>query len=148
MALKDSISELITPAISQAGFYLEDVQVATPGKHRIITIIVDGDISLTLDQVTLVTRTVSDLLDSAPFLGESPFTLEVTSPGVDRPLTQPRHWKKNVDRLVKIVLTDGSEVKGRIVSADESAVTLDSATVNYIDIKRAQVEIEFKKVKP
>ena len=147
MSLKDSITELISPVISQAGFYLEDVQVATPGKHRIITVIVDGDSSLTMDQVTLVTRMVSDLLDSAKFLGESPFTLEVTSPGIDRPLTQPRHWKKNIGRLVKVVLTDGSEAKGRIIAADGSAATLDSATVKYDEVKRAHVEIEFKKVK-
>jgi ribosome maturation factor RimP len=153
MALKDQISELVTPAVSDQGFYLEDVHVATPGNHRIVTCIVDGDTSLNLDQVTSVSRVISELLDEAAFMGETPFTLEVTSPGVDRPLTQPRHFAKNVDRLLKIVKLDGSEVTGRILSNTNEAVTLTvtvkketlEQTVPLADIKRAVVEIEFNR---
>ena len=153
MALKDQISELVTPAVSDQGFYLEDVHVATPGSHRIVTCIVDGDASLNLDQVTIVSRVISELLDEAPFMGETPFTLEVTSPGVDRPLTQPRHFAKNIDRLLKIVKLDGSEVTGRILSNTDQDVTLTvmvkkeiiEQTVSLSEIKRAVVEIEFNR---
>jgi ribosome maturation factor RimP len=153
MALKDQISELVTPAVSDLGFYLEDVHVATPGSHRIVTCIVDGDASLNLDQVTSVSRVISELLDEAVFMGETPFTLEVTSPGVDRPLTQPRHFAKNVDRLLKIIKLDGSEVTGRILSNTDTDVTLTvtvkketiEQTVSLADIKRAVVEIEFNR---
>ena len=153
MALKDQISELVTPAVSDQGFYLEDVHVATPGGHRIVTCIVDGDASLNLDQVTTVSRVISELLDEAAFMGETPFTLEVTSPGVDRPLTQPRHFAKNIDRLLKIIKLDGSEVAGRILSNTDQDVTLTVAvkketieqTVSLSDIKRAVVEIEFNR---
>ena len=153
MALKDQISELVTPAVSDQGFYLEDVHVATPGNHRIVTCIVDGDVSLNLDQVTTVSRVISELLDEAAFMGETPFTLEVTSPGVDRPLTQPRHFAKNVDRLLKIIKLDGSEVTGRILSNTDKDVTLTvtvkketvEQTVSLSDIKRAVVEIEFNR---
>ena len=153
MALKDQISELVTPAVSDLGFYLEDVHVATPGSHRIVTCIVDGDASLNLDQVTSVSRVISELLDEAPFMGETPFTLEVTSPGVDRPLTQPRHFAKNVSRLLKIIKLDGSEVTGRILSNTDKDVTLTvtvkketvEETVSLADIKRAVVEIEFNR---
>jgi len=153
MALKDQISELVTPAVSDLGFYLEDVHVATPGNHRIVTCIVDGDLSLNLDQVTSLSRVISELLDEAAFMGETPFTLEVTSPGVDRPLTQPRHFAKNVDRLLKIVKLDGSEVTGRIHSNTDQEVTLTvtvkketfEQTVPLVDIKRAVVEIEFNR---
>ena len=153
MALKDQISELVTPAVSDLGFYLEDVHVATPGSHRIVTCIVDGDASLNLDQVTSVSRVISELLDEAPFMGETPFTLEVTSPGVDRPLTQPRHFAKNIDRLLKIVKLDGSEVTGRILSNTDQDVTLTvtvkkeiiEQTVSLSEIKRAVVEIEFNR---
>ena len=153
MALKDQISELVTPAVSDLGFYLEDVHVAIPGSHRIVTCIVDGDASLNLDQVTSVSRVISELLDEAPFMGETPFTLEVTSPGVDRPLTQPRHFTKNVDRLLKIIKLDGSEVTGRILSNTDKDVTLTVAVkketieevVTLADIKRAVVEIEFNR---
>ena len=153
MALKDQISELVTPAVSDQGFYLEDVHVATPGSHRIVTCIVDGDASLNLDQVTSVSRVISELLDEAAFMGETPFTLEVTSPGVDRPLTQPRHFAKNIDRLLKIVKLDGSEVTGRILSNTDHDVTLTvtvkketlEQTVSLSEIKRAVVEIEFNR---
>jgi len=153
MALKDQISELVTPAVSDLGFYLEDVHVATPGNHRIVTCIVDGDVSLNLDQVTSVSRVISELLDEAAFMGETPFTLEVTSPGVDRPLTQPRHFKKNADRLLKIIKLDGSEVTGRILSNSDHDVTLAVSvkketaeqTIALTEIKRAVVEIEFNR---
>ena len=153
MALKDQISELVTTAVSDLGFYLEDVHVAIPGSHRIVTCIVDGDASLNLDQVTSVSRVISELLDEAPFMGETPFTLEVTSPGVDRPLTQPRHFAKNVSRLLKIIKLDGSEVTGRILSNTDKDVTLTVAVkketieevVTLADIKRAVVEIEFNR---
>ena len=153
MALKDQISELVTPAVSDQGFYLEDVHVATPGSHRIVTCIVDGDASLNLDQVTSVSRIISELLDEAAFMGETPFTLEVTSPGVDRPLTQPRHFAKNVDRLLKIIKLDGSEVTGRILSNTDLNVTLivsgkketTEQAVPLAEIKRAVVEIEFNR---
>jgi len=153
MALKDQISELVTPAVSDLGFYLEDVHIATPGNHRIVTCIVDGDASLNLDQVTTVSRVISELLDEAAFMGETPFTLEVTSPGVDRPLTQPRHFAKNVDRLLKVIKLDGSEITGRILSNTDHDVTLTvtikkettEQTVLLSDIKRAVVEIEFNR---
>ena len=153
MALTDSIAELIEPAVIAQGFYLEEVQLVSPGKHRIVTCIVDGEISLNLDQVTAVSRAISELLDEAPIMGDTPFTLEVTSPGVDRPLTKPRHFAKNVDRLLKITKTDGEVVTGRITSNTESEVVLivvskketTEVTVAISDIKRAVVEIEFNR---
>ena len=153
MALTDSIAGLIEPAVTAQGFYLEEVQLVSPGKHRIVTCIVDGEISLNLDQVTAVSRAISELLDEAPIMGDTPFTLEVTSPGVDRPLTKPRHFAKNVDRLLKITKTDGEVVTGRITSNTESEVVLSvvskkettEVAVAISDIKRAVVEIEFNR---
>ena len=98
MALKDQIFDLVAPLVTKAGLVLEEVQVQTPGKNRFVTIIVDSETGLNLDQVTDASRLISEAMDSAPFMGETPYTLEVTSPGVDRPLTAPRHWRKNVDR--------------------------------------------------
>ena len=153
MALKDQIAELITPALQQAGYFLEDVNLVTPGNHRIVTVIVDGESALNLDQVTVASKLVSELMDEAPFMGETPFTLEVTSPGIDRPLTLPRHFAKNVTRLLKVTKTDGEVVTGRIASNTDSDVTLTVAVkketqavfVALADIKRAVVEIEFNR---
>ena len=96
---------------------------------------------------------ISELLDEATFMGETPFTLEVTSPGIDRPLTLPRHFAKNIDRLLKVTKTDGVVVTGRILSNSESDVTLSvtekkdvkEVVISLADIKRAQVEIEFNR---
>jgi len=153
MALKDQVSELITPVLQQAGFFLEDVNIVSPGQHRIVTVIVDGESGLNLDQVTVASKLVSELLDAATFMGETPFTLEVTSPGIDRPLTLPRHFAKNVDRLLKVTKTDGITVTGRILSNTESDVTLSTTekkdvkkvVVALTDIKRATVEIEYNR---
>lgn len=153
MALKDQISELVTPALSQAGYFLEDINIVTPGNHRIVTVIVDGESALNLDQVTVASKLVSELLDEATFMGETPFTLEVTSPGIDRPLTLPRHFAKNVTRLLKVTKTDGEVVTGRINSNTDSDLTLAVAikketqeiTIALADIKRAVVEIEFNR---
>lgn len=153
MALTDQITELIEPAVSAQGFFLEEVQLVSPGKHRIITCIVDGEVALNLDQVTSVSRVISELLDESPIMGDTAFTLEVTSPGIDRPLTKPRHFAKNQDRLLKVTKSDGEVVTGRILSNTDNAVTLtvevkkDTAEVviAYADIKRAVVEIEFNR---
>jgi ribosome maturation factor RimP len=153
MALKDQISELITPALQEAGFYLEDINLVSPGNHRIITVIVDGESALNLDQVTEASKLVSALVDEAPFMGDAPFTLEVTSPGIDRPLTLPRHFAKNVTRLLKVTMNDGSVINGRISNTSDADVTLSvvekketkEIVVPIADIKRAVVEVEFNR---
>ncbi|MFM8922308.1 MAG: ribosome maturation factor RimP [Candidatus Nanopelagicaceae bacterium] len=145
MALKDQIFELLDPLVSKAGLVLEEVQVQTPGKHRFVTIIVDSETGLNLDQVTEASRAIGEVMDGARFMGETPYTLEVTSPGVDRPLTAPRHWRKNVDRLVKVSKHDGEVFKARIISADEDHATLDNGPIDYADVKRAIIEVEFNK---
>ena len=145
MALRDQIFELLDPLVTSAGLVLEEVRVQTPGKHRFVTIIVDSETGLNLDQVTEASRTISEVMDGARFMGETPYTLEVTSPGVDRPLTAPRHWRKNVDRLVKVTKNDGEVFKARILSADENQATLDNGPIDYADVKRAIIEVEFNR---
>ncbi|CAN2241236.1 ribosome maturation factor RimP [Candidatus Planktophila dulcis] len=153
MALKDQISEYITPALHKAGYFLEDVNLVSPGQHRIVTVIVDGESALNLDQVTVASKLVSELLDEATFMGETPFTLEVTSPGIDRPLTLPRHFAKNIDRLLKVTKTDGVVITGRILTNTDNDLTLSvtekkdvkEVVISLGDIKRAQVEIEFNR---
>jgi ribosome maturation factor RimP len=153
MSLTQAITDLISPAVTEAGFYLEEIQIASPGSHRIVTCVVDGPTSLNLDQVTVVSRIISELLDAADALGETPFTLEVTSPGVDRPLTEVRHWTKNLTRLIKTTLNDGSIITGRLTEFDDINATLvenikgriKNHKVAFADIKRAVVEIEFNR---
>jgi len=152
VALKDSIADLIRPAVESAGFFLEDVFTSNPGNHRIVTCMVDGLMPLSLDEVTVVSREISAILDESPLLTEA-FTLEVTSPGIERPLTLPRHWTKNLTRIVKVTLMDETEVSGRLTEFDDvRAVLIENIKgrmktheVNFADIKKAQVEIEFNR---
>ena len=152
MDLKEAIIVGLTPIVTEAGFFLEDVQVSSSGKRKVITCIVDGAADLTMDEVTSVSKDISAFLDTALFLGESPFNLEVTSPGVERPLTTPRHWEKNLTRLVKAVMVNGEIVSGRIDAVhDESVCLMVGAKVMkkielpYVEITRATVEIEFNR---
>ena len=146
MGKKEDISDAVTPALLALGFYLEDVTITSAGRRSMLTIIVDGDTHLSLDQVTSATKAIGEIVESIQSLGETPFTLEVTSPGLDRPLTKPRHWRKNIDRLVKIVLLDGKEIIGRIKAASEVSATVDESEIKFSDIKRASLEVEFKQV--
>jgi ribosome maturation factor RimP len=148
MSLVQSIKDAITPAVDAAGYFLEDVHIASPGNRRVVTIVVDGSVNLNLDEVTAVTKVISAVLDV--FMDDSPFTLEVSSPGVERPLTLPRHWQKNLNRLVRSIMVNGEEVIGRVEAVhDESVcVIIESAhrvELPYVEIKRAQVEIEFNR---
>ena len=144
MPLNEEISAAIRPIIEATGNYLEELTITTAGKVKILTVIVDSDSHLNLDQVTAVTKEISLVIEELPALGESAFTLEVTSPGLDRPLTKPRHWRKNLDRLVKVTMTSGQVIEGRIGTATEATVLVGENSVSYEDIKRATLEIEFK----
>ena len=147
MTLQSSITELIAPAVDSAGFFLEEVQISNPGNHRIVSCIIDGTAPLNLDQVTEISRTISALLDEATFMDDSEFTLEVSSPGLDRPLTEERHWKKNLTRLIKVIYKDGSEIIGRLKEYDDLNATLvenikgreKTHIVAFADMKRAVV---------
>lgn len=150
MSLNANIAELLSPVITRAGFVLEEVSVTPAGKRRIVSVVIDREESNpSLDEVTLVSKEVSAILDDYSQLGSMPFTLEVTTPGVDRPLTQPQHWRKNIGRLVKVTPIEGEKYIARIKSVSNAGVILDfqdeESTVNFSDIRRAVIEIEFNR---
>ena len=144
MSLNEDISAAIRPIIEATGNYLEELTITSAGKVKILTVIVDSDSHLNLDQITAVTKEISEVIETLEELGDTAFTLEVTSPGIDRPLTKPRHWRKNLDRLVKITMTSGQDIQGRIGEVTETVVLVNDQKVSFEDIKRAVLEIEFK----
>jgi ribosome maturation factor RimP len=147
MSLNEEISAVIEPIISTTGNYLEELTITTAGKVKIITVIVDSDEHLNLDQVTAVTKQISEVIETLASVGEGAFTLEVTSPGLDRPLTKPRHWRKNIERLINVTLFSGQEIGGRIGESTETEVLIGRQSISFQDIKRAMIEIEFKPLK-
>jgi ribosome maturation factor RimP len=113
---------------------------------------VDKDGGVTLDDIAEATKEVSRVLDGpdgSDVMGEQPYTLEVTSPGTDRPLTQPRHWRRNRGRLVKVTLAGGRTLTGRITESDDTRAVLDvdgsRDEVGYADVTRAKIQIEFNR---
>jgi len=150
MSLVNNLTELLTPAVTRAGFVLEEVTVTPVGKRRLVAVVVDcEDRNPSLDEVTVVSKEVSAILDNYTQMGETPFTLEVTTPGIDRPLTLGRHWKKNIGRLVKITPKTGEKYIGRIASVKDNAVTIEikgkESEISFAEISRAQIEVEFNR---
>lgn len=147
---RDHLIELLEPVVSAEGLDLEDVTVTQAGKRRLLRVIVDQDGGVSLDDVADVSQAVSAALDEDDVMGQSAYTLEVSSPGVDRPLTEPRHWRRAAKRLVKAELSDGSVVEGRVRSADETGVELDvdgsDRRLDYQDLTRGRVQVEFRRI--
>jgi ribosome maturation factor RimP len=148
-AQRDRIEQELATPLGALGLDVEAVELTPAGKRRILRIAVDADDGVTLDDVAGATKTVSEVLDASDVMGEQPYTLEVTSRGVDRPLTLPRHWRRNTDRLVKVTTTDGDAVTGRILRSDDEAATLDVEgtlrEVRYAEVAKALVQVEFNR---
>lgn len=150
-ASRARLVQLLTPAVAATGRDLEDVTVSPAGRRKVVRVVVDADQGVTLDDVAEVSRVVSDVLDEAerrePELLSGAYVLEVTSPGVDRPLKEPRHWRRSAGRLVRATLADGSVVTGRVVSSDDVHVVLDVDGVHrellQAQVKAATVQVEF-----
>ena len=151
-ATRDRIEAELLGPLSALGLDVEAVEITPAGKRRVLRVAVDKDGGVNLDDIAGATREVSSVLDESDVMGEHPYTLEVTSRGVDRPLTLPRHWRRNETRLVKVALVEGGEVEGRITSSTDEAVTLDvdgsDREVAYADIAKARVQIEFNRPTP
>ena len=150
-ATRDRIEAELVDPLRALGLDIEAVEITPAGKRRILRIAVDQDGGVTLDEVAEATREVNRVLDESDVMGEMPYTLEVTSRGVDRPLTLPRHWRRNTDRLVKVTFGDGSSATGRITASTDEHVTLDvsgeTREVAYDDVEKALVQVEFNRRK-
>ncbi len=152
-AHKVRITEVIEPVATAAGYDLEDLAVIRMGRRFVVRVTVDRDGGVPLDAVADLARAISTALDDAEstggeFIGGE-YQLEVSSPGVDRPLTAPRHWRRNVGRLVK-VKADSTMITGRVTAVSDTAVTFDiggtARDVPFSGLGAGRVEIEFSRV--
>lgn len=146
-----AVSLVIEPVLRSFALDLEAINIATVGRRKLLKVVVDGDEGVNLDLVADVSRAIGDAIDAALAMGDSDWTLEVTSPGVERPLTHPRHWRRAVGRNVKVQFADGREDMGRIVEFDEDS---GDAVFNFKgavrrrktqDIVKAIVQVEFNR---
>lgn len=160
-------------AVAPLGLLVDDLSISRAGKRSVVRIAVDDDLSgvpdgdetspvapVTLDAVADATRAIDAALEESDVLGQSPYILEVTSPGTSSPLTQPRNFRRNVGRLVQLTLSDGSQATGRVVAAGPAELTIqpeasgsqgrpgatpDPRTIPYVDIAKAGVQVEFNR---
>jgi len=148
---REHLLRVLGPVVAGVGCDLEDVAVSPAGRRTLVRVIVDADGGIDLDAVADVSRAVSDALDGdreteAVLAGS--YVLEVTSPGVDRPLVEPRHWRRNRGRLVRVAVGDET-VTGRVDDTSDSGVTLDVAGqrrfVPWPDLGHGSVQIEFNR---
>lgn len=144
-AAKARVTAVIEPVITAAGYDLEEVGLSRAGRRHVVRVLVDADGGINLDGIALVSRAISDALDAAEESGgevlAGEYQLEVSSPGVDRPLTQPRHWRRNVGRLVAV-----NGLTGRLTAADDDGIVLDDREIRYADLGPGKVQIEFKRL--
>jgi ribosome maturation factor RimP len=141
---------VIAPVVERAGYDLEELAVSRAGRRHLLRITVDGDGGVSLDTVADLSREISAALDSAEETGgefsSGEYVLEVSSPGVDRPLTQPRHWRRNIGRLVLVGVGE-RQLTGRVIAADEAGIILDVAgrphELGYAELGPGRVQVEF-----
>ena len=145
--IEGRIADVIGPVIAAAGMDLESVRVSAAGRRRLLRVVVDSDRGVSLDDAAAISRKLSAALDAAPVMGDFPYTLEVSSPGVDRPLTDPRHWRRAVGRLVQVTAADAGPISGRVLAADADGVTLDVAgdhrRFGYAALGAGAIQVEF-----
>jgi ribosome maturation factor RimP len=145
----DQVIKVATPVVRALGMDLESVKVTSAGRRRLLRIVVDSDHGVNLDDAALASREISAKLDASDVMGDMPYTLEVSSPGVDRPLTQPRHWQRAVGRLVRVPLSESPSdpVQGRVADADATEVVLEVDGARrrfaYAALGAGMVQIEF-----
>jgi ribosome maturation factor RimP len=148
-AAKARVTAVIEPVVTAAGYDLEEVSLSRAGRRHVVRVLVDADGGINLDGVAVVSREISNALDAAEESGgevlAGEYQLEVGSPGVDRPLTEPRHWRRNVSRLV---LVNG--VTGRVTATDDRGIVLDvdgtPREIAYAELGPGKVQIEFKRL--
>ncbi|MCL2552414.1 MAG: ribosome maturation factor RimP [Actinomycetia bacterium] len=151
----ERLRALLEPLVEKAGLELEEITVSAAGRRRQLLVVIDSDEGVDLDAMAEVSRQVSTALDASDVMGEQEYLLEVSSPGTDRPLTEPRHFRRNAGRLVKLQLKERGELIARIMTVDDTGLDLEVPgvkgrkpkpdRVEFADIARARVEVEFSR---
>jgi ribosome maturation factor RimP len=152
---REQLRRLLEPLVTDAGYDLEDVTVSPAGRRKLIRVTVDADGGIDLDAVAEVSRIVAGALDDDPTADAvlaGPYVLEVSSPGVDRPLVEPRQWRRALGRLVTTTVAEGShesEVTGRVLAVDDRAVVLEVGaqrrSFRFDELGRGRVQVEFNR---
>ncbi|MEU1042263.1 ribosome maturation factor RimP [Streptomyces sp. NPDC005551] len=151
----ERLRELLEPLVGSQGLDLEQIEVDSVGRKRVLRVVVDSDTGADLDQIADVSRALSAKLDETDAMGEGEYTLEVGTPGAERELTEHRHYVRAVDRLVKFQLGEGDELVARILQVDDDGIDVEVPGVKgrrptarrlaFSDVAKARVQVEFNR---
>ena len=143
----DDVRRVAEPAVARAGLVLDGISLTAAGRRRLLRIDVDlpEDVEggVPMDAVAAASQQVSAALDESDVMGAQPYVLEVSSPGVDRPLTQRRHWLRARRRLVLVVLADGSRIEGRLTAVDDDGITIDERDLSWDRVTGGRAQVDF-----
>ncbi|MDO8731613.1 MAG: ribosome maturation factor RimP [Actinomycetota bacterium] len=152
----ESVRAGLEPLIVAAGLDLEELQIQQAGRREIVRVVIDRDGGINIDLVADVSREISEALEAEPLNSQfaGTYVLEVSSPGIDRPLTEVKHWRRAHDRLVEVQLRDGSQIVGRITAISDEELTLEvvdgkttaSQTISLSLVELGRVQVEFNRV--
>jgi len=125
------------------------VTVTPAGRRRVLRVVVDLPDDATggvpMEAVAAASQALSSALDTSSVMGGAPYVLEVSSPGIDRPLTEPRHWRRSIGRLVRTTLPDGRELAGRLIEVDDDGVLIEATRVGWDELGKGRIEVEFSR---
>ena len=131
------ITELLQPYLNNDQFYAVEVKVAgVRGGQLKVTLLLDSDEGITIDECVSISRRLGNELEETEFFGEAPFTLEVSSPGVDFPLTRPRQFQRNIGRTLALTLIDGKTLRGKLDSVTDEQIVLDVEVIKLSKTKQ------------
>jgi ribosome maturation factor RimP len=155
MNVKEKIVELLSTLLEDDKFFIVEVQVSSSKVRRKVTVLIDSDPGISIDECAEISWKLGEMLETQEILPDA-YTLEVSSPGVDYPLAMPRQFRKNIGRTLRVILKDGIEKSGQLLSADEEGFVLleevkkkkkdyvpVELTFAYADISKAEVQIKF-----
>ncbi|MEU1019748.1 ribosome maturation factor RimP [Streptomyces sp. NPDC005900] len=151
----ERLRQLLEPLVSSQDLDLEEIEVASVGRKRVLRVVIDSEDGVDLDQIAEVSRLLSAKLDETDAMGEGEYDLEVGSPGAERALSEHRHYVRAVGRLVRFQLTEGGEVTARILTVDDEGLDLEvpgvkgrkatSRRLAFGEIDKARVQVEFNR---
>ncbi len=151
--VKQKIEQLLEPLLENDSFFVVDIKISLSKVHSKVTILLDSDEGIKIDECTAISRQLGTEIDE---IMPEKYTLEVSSPGVDFPLKSERMYRKNIGRTIKVIQKDGSEIKGSLESVEAEHITIIEdkkrkkneevipVLIQFINIKESEVIVSFK----
>ncbi|WPR75309.1 ribosome maturation factor RimP [Algoriphagus sp. NG3] len=155
--LKQAIEEIVEKHLPDENHFVVEVKMSEKSGKKLLNILLDADEGVTIQACAKLSRAVSEELEAKEMMPEA-YVLEVSSPGVDYPLSSRRQFQKNIGRELKISLASGEEIVGRLLEVTETGVSLlvkrkkekgkkateEEISLPFEEMKKTIVQVSFK----